>query len=106
MIERQQAWRYLFEDSAKFDLPWLLAGDFNCTLSNSERVTTNSSLNANNDFQDFVLNLGLKEVNSLGSFYAWRGGLNFYIHSKLDRVLGNFESFSCTPNLHVKVLTS
>lgn len=89
--------------AANISLPWTLARDFNCILNNNDRVTNNNHLNADLDFQHFIHRTGLCEVNYIGNFYPWRGGNTFSTHSRLDRVLANFDLLNKCPHMTVAV---
>lgn len=46
----------------------------------------------------------LFEATIEGDFFTWRGGLNFYIHIKLDRAFINFEFADKFPNYRAMAL--
>lgn len=88
--KRLDLWNYIAEQSNFFNLPWILAGDFNVILSSTDRIN-NGILNSTDD-QDFfnrIYSANFKEPHLTGNFFTWRGGLNFSIHRKTDRVFVN-----------------
>lgn len=67
-----------------------MAGDFNSILSSNDRIN-NGLFNSvgNLDFIDCISSSNLMEPDFTANYFTWRGGENFSIHSKIDRVFVN-----------------
>lgn len=87
MISRRQLWSSISNFAINCSGPWILMGDFNCVMKESEKV--NGRAVSSYDIKDFVdccIISGLLDMPSAGCFYTWT---NNSICSKLDRVLIN-----------------
>lgn len=92
-------WKQLSEIGATRDDSWLITGDFNDLLDNSEKlggpVRWEGSFLA---FRSFVPQMELWDLQHSGNSLSWRGTrYNLFIQSRLDRAMLNcswFEQFS------------
>ncbi|CAA7017073.1 unnamed protein product [Microthlaspi erraticum] len=91
-------WENLATIAATRETAWLITGDFNDILDNTEKVGgplrwEGSFLS----FRSFVSHNGLWDVQHSGNSLSWRGTrYNHFIQSRLDRALANcnwFEKF-------------
>ena len=72
--------------------PWLLLGDFNSVLASSDRINgAPISQYEIQDFEDFLLNADVTEVQSSGFHFSWsnKGHGSARIASRIDRCLAN-----------------
>ncbi|KAJ6874155.1 hypothetical protein NC651_032856 [Populus alba x Populus x berolinensis] len=93
--------RDLWEDLRRWgpDAPWLLLGDFNSILSqedkhNGEPVSTYET----SDFRNCCSDLGIDDLNSIGSHFTWTNG---NIWTKIDRFMANNQWFNLQQIAHV-----
>uniref|UniRef100_A0A0V0IHV1 Putative ovule protein n=1 Tax=Solanum chacoense TaxID=4108 RepID=A0A0V0IHV1_SOLCH len=83
------------------DIPWLVGGDFNTILNESEKLgglpVTQSEVT---DFAQCICTCALNEIKFTGSCYTWWNGRieEASIFKRLDRVFGNNDFFSLLPN--------
>ncbi|RAL46418.1 hypothetical protein DM860_004697 [Cuscuta australis] len=71
---------------------WIILGDFNAVLNLNDRIGGNRINEEEiSDFKECIMDCGLEEVPTHGSFYTWsnRQGPGRRIYSKLDMVLSN-----------------
>lgn len=72
---------------AGIGLPWLISGDFNAVLYPEDRIKGNHvSTYETSDFQQFLVDVELTEIQSKGHFYSWS---NNTVCSRIDRGLVN-----------------
>ena len=85
---------------------WILIGDFNELLDNSEKLggsVRNESMFL--DFRNMVENCKIKEVRSMGNVMSWAGWRdNVWIQCRLDRSIGNDEWFQLFPRANLEYL--
>ncbi|KAE8711854.1 Detected protein of confused Function [Hibiscus syriacus] len=99
--KRYALWHHLRFIATSINSPWIILGDFNATLSSSDRMGCAISSRPKNDFQDFVFYSGIRDMGFQGpSFTCSRGNT----HARLEHVLCNTlwdESFhaSCVTHL-------
>lgn len=88
--ERQALWEQLL--ACKCSVPWLISGDFNAALFHDDRLN-GCTLNELRDFENFVDQAEVVEVQSKGSHYSWsnKGEGNRRNASRIDRGLVNKE---------------
>ncbi|XP_021756943.1 uncharacterized protein LOC110722030 [Chenopodium quinoa] len=88
---RKELWRELENISRAFTRPWMLAGDFNDTMSMSERIGVGGSEMERRckDFSDWVNDNHLIDLGSSGPVHTWSRGLleATYKAARLDRAL-------------------
>lgn len=95
---RAAFWDYVSNLGSDRSAPWLLTGDFNDTLDNSEKVGGPARCEGSFiPFRTFVAQNGLWDVKHSGNHFSWRGWrYDHFIKSRLDRSLANcgwFEAF-------------
>ncbi|KAF6149161.1 hypothetical protein GIB67_026017 [Kingdonia uniflora] len=74
IVERRILWTEL-RKLKSWPVPWLIHGDFNTILSNSEKIggRPHSAVSIA-DFQDFLNDCCLEEADKLGLLYSWCNG--------------------------------
>ena len=95
-VERRRLWWELRETQDAYrhlDMPWIVAGDFNATLSSSEhsrRCLTSSSQLGMTQFQEAVGDCNLTDLTHSGAIFTWWNNQEADpIGKKLDRALIN-----------------
>ncbi|KAH0666246.1 hypothetical protein KY285_027452 [Solanum tuberosum] len=103
-LERLELWEDLEHIAAQPSSPWLVGGDFNTIVDESEKlgglpVTQHEMA----DFAACINVCALNELKFVGSCYTWWNGRieNDCIFKRLDRVLGNNEFMQLLPNSEV-----
>ena len=91
--ERAEFWNKLSELGAQRKEAWLITGDFNDLLNNSEKVggpiRWEGSFLA---FRSFVTQHGIWDLQHSGNSLSWRGvRYSHFIQSRLDRAMANVE---------------
>lgn len=97
---RAKFWEDLSMLGDQRDSPWLLTGDFNDLLDNSEKVggppRWEGSFLA---FRNFVSKNGLWDLQFSGNSLSWRGTrYSHHIKSRLDRAMANLAWFEQFPS--------
>ena len=71
--------------------PWLLSGDFNSLLSDTDRINGSQvSIAETKDFNEFILTAGLCPLQSVGHYFSWhKGSGDGKTASRIDWGLGN-----------------
>ncbi|GMI90895.1 hypothetical protein HRI_002758800 [Hibiscus trionum] len=82
---RKDLWRHLSNMAQTILRPWVVLGDFNATLSPSERQGC-SSIVPDSQFQDMVFYCGLQDLGFAGPNFTWYRGNRSV---RLDRCFGN-----------------
>ncbi|XP_024007904.1 uncharacterized protein LOC112083915 [Eutrema salsugineum] len=99
-IKRQEVWNQISELGANRDSAWLLSGDFNEILDNSEkrggpRRHEGSFIN----FRSFISQNGLWDFNFSGNPLSWRGmRYDHFVRARLDRSVCNDEWLEAFPS--------
>lgn len=103
---RHTVWEKLESIGLSRNNAWILIGDFNELLDNSEKL--GGSLRNESTFWDFrnmVENCKIKEVRSIGNVLSWAGWRdNIWIQCRLDRSFGNDEWFQLFPRANLEYL--
>lgn len=104
--ERQKVWDDLSEMEALRDSAWLLLGDFNEIVDNSEKVGGPSRAEGSFiPFRSFISQNGLWEVQHSGNNLSWRGHRHtHFVLSRLDRLLANVSWSETFPSGRCKYL--
>ncbi|KAL0884467.1 hypothetical protein Bca101_008448 [Brassica carinata] len=91
MENRAAFWDKLAQTGLGRDTPWLITGDFNEILDNSEKVGGPPRLEGSfTTFRSFVAQNGLWDLKHSGDSLSWRGNRHsHFIRSRLDRSMGN-----------------
>ncbi|KAK8683424.1 hypothetical protein V6N13_039485 [Hibiscus sabdariffa] len=84
--KRKALWSHLRHLASSINSPWILFGDFNATLCSSERMGGSSSTKPSRCFQEFVYDVGLRDMGFIGPDYTRKRGLT---QARLDRFLCN-----------------
>ncbi|CAN1222598.1 hypothetical protein LINGRAPRIM_LOCUS618 [Linum grandiflorum] len=77
---------------SQINSPFVICGDFNATLSHSEKCSFFHPLNNNDNrsidnFQQFVHRLSLTDLFPSGPFFTWTNRQAYEVKSRLDRFL-------------------
>lgn len=103
---RRAVWERLTDIGLNRDSAWLLIGDFNELLDNTEKL--GGALRDESTFWDFrnlVENCKIKVVRSTGNVLSWTGWRdNVWIQCRLDRSFGNDEWFQLFPRSNVEYM--
>ncbi|XP_059288627.1 uncharacterized protein LOC132041979, partial [Lycium ferocissimum] len=106
-IQTQELWDSVGQIARNCQLPWIVGGAFNVTLSEEEKL---GGLPVHHqetiDFAQFINNCGLVELQFSGSRFTWWNGRieDDCILKRLDRVLGNQEFIQLLPSSEVSHL--
>lgn len=107
-LARNSLWQALSKLSIG-SLPWLIVGDFNCTLSPQDKRggVQFSDSNSTREFQSFLFSQGLIDLGFSGSKFTWCNNRPFAdrVWVRLDRAFSNHEFVNCFPNFSVFHLT-
>lgn len=97
--DRPAFWSKLTELGAAREDAWLLTGDFNDLLDNSEKVGGPARWEGSFlSFRSFVSQMGLWDLQHSGNHLSWRGTrYNHFIQSRLDRAMANCSWFERFP---------
>jgi hypothetical protein len=108
MVPRRDLWAQLdVHKQSVGDRPWVLMGDFNTTLSNSESSSGSSKITKSMlDFRDCVNNLEVSDVCMSGLQFTWNKNPGRYdgLLRKLDRVMCNLEFMAKFPTANAVFL--
>lgn len=96
---RPAFWRKLMELGESRDEAWLIVGDFNDLLDNSEKVGGPARWEGSFlSFRSFVSQMGLWDLKHSGNHLSWRGTrYTHFIQSRLDRAMANCSLFERFP---------
>ncbi|KAE8692675.1 hypothetical protein F3Y22_tig00110831pilonHSYRG00417 [Hibiscus syriacus] len=84
--KRKQLWPHLRSLAGNTISPWIMIGDFNSTLTASDRMNGAISTQPCKYFQDFVYDFGIRDMGFQGLEFTWNRGLSY---ARLDRALCN-----------------
>ncbi|CAA7019207.1 unnamed protein product [Microthlaspi erraticum] len=86
---RKAVWDAIIEKTEGRDTPWLLTGDFNEILDNSEKVGGPARQeNSFVDFRSFMSECDLYDLRHSGNFLSWRGvRYKHNVKCRLDRAM-------------------
>lgn len=106
MEDRAAFWEKLMLIAQHRDKAWLISGDYNDLLDNSEKEggppRWEGSFVA---FRSFVTQAGLWDVPFTGNLLSWKGvRYNHMIHSRLDRAMANCSWSEAFPAAHCEYL--
>lgn len=104
--DRPAFWSKLTELGADREEAWLLTGDFNDLLDNSEKVGGPARWEGSFfSFRSFVSQTGLWDLQHSGNHLSWRGTrYNHFIQSRLDRAMTHCSWFEKFPAGHSEYL--
>ncbi|XP_074306222.1 uncharacterized protein LOC141641462 [Silene latifolia] len=106
LVYRISLWNQLTSFASVINGPWMVAGDFNCVLSHTERLDGTSSDVEIDEFQSCLDACGLVDSPTKGAFYTWNNkqDASTRVFSRLDRVLINSEWSQKLPSLYAHFL--
>ncbi|KAK8636723.1 hypothetical protein V6N13_124461 [Hibiscus sabdariffa] len=84
--KRKLIWPYFRRLVAFIRSPWILFGDFNATISVTDRKGCASSTTLSRDFQNLVVDYGLHDMSYQGPYFTWSQGLAY---ARLDCFICN-----------------
>lgn len=93
--QRYNSWELHKRLQGTLSLPWLVGGDFNEILFNSEkRGGPDNSASVMLDFQETLSTCRLRDLGWTGNKYTWsnRREPNFLVEERLDRYVASLES--------------
>ncbi|XP_010513742.1 PREDICTED: uncharacterized protein LOC104789794 [Camelina sativa] len=98
---RQGVWDSLVDIGVSRDAPWLVIGDLNEMVSNTEKLGGPARAESSFfPFRNMILDCRLREVSSIGNRLSWAGKRNnMWIQCCLDRALGNEAWFQLFPRV-------
>ena len=96
---RARFWKELSDVGAQRNDAWLLTGDFNDLLDNSEKVGDPQQWEGSFlSFRNFVAQNGLWDLQFSGNSLSWRGTrYTHFIQSRLDRAMANIDWLEMFP---------
>ncbi|KAL5553189.1 hypothetical protein UlMin_040590 [Ulmus minor] len=105
-VEKRSFWNNFHKSVDRFNGSWLVLGDFNGVMSNSDRHGGREETSSLVHMINALYNLGLLELPSQGLKYTWSNGKDddFVIRAKLDRGTANEDWWDLFPNTNVKIL--
>ncbi|KAI0513575.1 hypothetical protein KFK09_009600 [Dendrobium nobile] len=103
--ERKDLWNILADNIRPQDQPWIILGDFNCYIFESEKAGGTSPHSSQlGELNNMIFNCGVQDLSSTGLFYTWfNQRVVDPIHIKLDRVLVNVAFLDFLPSAYYKV---
>jgi hypothetical protein len=97
--DRQKLWDDLILLKHAFEVPWIIPGDFNETLSQKDRNSGICHPAGSNSFSRFLQSCELTEYPLAEGYFTWfRGGSK----SKLDRMFANSSCHLHFPSLSLR----
>ena len=90
--QRKSMWDEMNKMGQSVILPWLIAGDFNASMSPKDRLAgAPVTENEIKDFSNCVKVMGINELQWKGNYYTWNNKQNgnARISSRIDRAFGN-----------------
>ncbi|XP_028548140.1 uncharacterized protein LOC110109801 [Dendrobium catenatum] len=106
--ERISLWEDIRRINPLNNLPWIVAGDFNCCRFISEKAGGNPlSVDRMGHFNTLIFDTALTDLTSTGIFFTWNNQRSDNpISIKLDRSLVNEKWIATFPNSYYKVLSA
>lgn len=103
---RQVVWDKLIEIGISRDEPWLVLGDLNEILDNSEKLGGPTRAESSFfSFRNMISDCRLRETPSIGNKFSWAGVRNnMWIQCYLDRALGNEAWYCIFPRVQAEYL--
>ncbi|KAI3887699.1 hypothetical protein MKX03_020937 [Papaver bracteatum] len=99
--ERKQQWQTIADMGRHMDLPWIIIGDLNVTLSCHDRNSFSTHASYTPEIiQDTIQQFGLMEIPFMGHPFTWsnrRKNLQL-VQTRLDRALASHLWFSLFPD--------
>ncbi|XP_074267046.1 uncharacterized protein LOC141590348 [Silene latifolia] len=106
LVDIRSLWNQLINFASNINGPWMVAGDFNCVLSHSERLGGTSTDAEIDEFQSCLDACGLVDSPAQGAYYTWNNkqDASTRVFSRLDSVLINSEWSQKMPSLYAHFL--
>lgn len=101
MEERKEIWKEIYDFQRTKNLPCLIIGDFNETISPHDRGSQRLSQQGSSDFIDFINSMSIMEISPSNDGYTWFHG---HLKSKLDRMFISSEWLEIFPDLQASLL--
>ncbi|KAG7593406.1 Reverse transcriptase domain [Arabidopsis thaliana x Arabidopsis arenosa] len=103
---RQVVWDNLVDIGNSRDDPWLVLGDLNEIVDNTEKLGGPARAEFTFfPFRNMISDCRLREVPSIGNRFSWAGDRNnLWIQCRLDRALGNEAWFHLFPRAQAEYL--
>ncbi|KAF7841821.1 reverse transcriptase [Senna tora] len=100
---RPPFWQKLTSFSQETQLPWLLLGDFNQVLCQSEKLSVNCKIPGVEDFENFLHDACLVNLHPQGNWFTWTNGRvgEGAVWERLDRALCNVAWLNVYPQTSV-----
>lgn len=105
--ERINQWQIIADMGQHMDLPWVIIGDLNVTLSSYERQSfTTHTTPTPRIVQEIVSRYGLQDIPCSGHPFTWsnRRQQFQFVQTRLDRALASVEWFSLFPDVILRNL--
>ncbi|XP_074314268.1 uncharacterized protein LOC141649477 [Silene latifolia] len=104
--ERQSLWANLSRLANNISGPWAIGGDFNCVLTEDERVGGSFSRQDEEDFRQCLHQYEVIDSPAMGALYTWNNKQcpADRVYSRLDRFLVNQEWLDEFPLLYAHFL--
>lgn len=87
--KKQEFWEELDSLGRYWELPWMLAGDFNAVKSRRERSSNKASISGRENFLEFCDEHCLLEFDRTGPLFTYSNKQEVPTFSRLDRYLAN-----------------
>jgi hypothetical protein len=101
---KHKTWRYMSDLHRQTNIPWLVSGDMNEILSESEKEGgAPRPLAYMQAFRDCLSDCGLDDLGFIGDKFTWKRG---QIRERLDRAVGNAGWSNLFPHTRVHILTA
>ncbi|KAI0513437.1 hypothetical protein KFK09_009458 [Dendrobium nobile] len=106
--ERISLWEDIRRINPFNNLPWIVAGDFNCCRFVSEKAGGNPlTVDKMGHFNSLIFDTALTDLTSTGIFFTWNNQRSDNpISIKLDRALVNEKWITTFPSSYYKVLSA
>ncbi|KAG7583258.1 Reverse transcriptase domain [Arabidopsis suecica] len=103
---RQVVWDQLVDIGHTRDDPWLVLGDLNEMVDNTEKLGGPARAEYTFfPFRNMISDCRLREIPSIGNKFSWAGDRNnMWIQCRLDRALGNEAWFHLFPRAQAEYL--
>ncbi|KAG7585295.1 Ribonuclease H domain [Arabidopsis thaliana x Arabidopsis arenosa] len=103
---RQAVWDKLIDIGTIRNEPWLVLGDFNEIIDNTEKLGGPAQAEYTFfPFRNMISDCRLREVPSIGNSFSWAGDRhNQWVQCRLDRALGNASWFQIFPRVQAEYL--
>ncbi|XP_058211519.1 uncharacterized protein LOC131323689 [Rhododendron vialii] len=86
-IERRDVWNEIKARKIRFNMPWVLGGDFNEIKSTGERSGCSRVDRGIRDFQEFINCMEVIDLPMVGRKFTWSNVQEENIQSRIDRFL-------------------